>query len=232
VVVFGTGCKRLILKRTKTASRKASDLTSESSVRERVLRAAFSAFTESGYEGTSTLEIATRAKVSKREIYILFEDKQAMLTACISERASRMRQPLEVGAPVPSNTEAVAATLVELGISILRVVCHPDVLAIHRLAIAESDRAPTIASTLDGSGREANHAALAAWMARTQAQSLIGPGDPTVMATHFLAVLWGGLLIQLLLRVRDVPTSDEMEARAYTATKVLLALYPPARRED
>jgi hypothetical protein len=106
------------------------------------------------------------------------------------------------------------------------------VLAIHRLAIAESDRAPAIARTLDSSGREANHAALGAWLAREQAQGLIGPGDPAAMAAHFLAVLWGGLLIQLLLRVRDVPPPDEIESRARAATKAMMTLYPPPRADD
>jgi hypothetical protein len=112
-----------------------------------------------------------------------------------------------------------------LGTSILRVACHSDVLAVHRLAIAESDRAPAIARTLDSSGREANHAALGAWLARAQ-------GDPAAMATHFLAVLWGGLLIQLLLRVRDAPTPDEIESRARAATEAMLTLYPPPRADD
>src|SRR5260370_13884870 len=33
-------------------------------------------------------------------------------------------------------------SLVELGVSILKTVCQPEVLTIFRLAIAESDRAP------------------------------------------------------------------------------------------
>ncbi|MBV8653445.1 MAG: helix-turn-helix transcriptional regulator, partial [Alphaproteobacteria bacterium] len=49
---------------------------------------------ERGYAGASTLEIATRAKVSKRELYALFGNKQGILTALISSRATRMRQPL------------------------------------------------------------------------------------------------------------------------------------------
>jgi AcrR family transcriptional regulator len=201
----------------------------DGSTRERVLAAAFAVFCKRGFSSASTLEIATRAKVSKRDLYALFGSKHAMLAACISERASRMRQPLELSAPVPSSGEAVAATLVELGTSILRVACHPDVLAIHRLAIAESERTPAIARTLDSNCREANHAALGAWLASAQAQRLIGAGDPAAMATHFLAVLWGGLLIQLLLRVRDAPTPDEMDSRARAATKALLTLYPPPR---
>ena len=205
---------------------------SDGSTRERVLKAAFAEFQKRGFSGASTLEIATRAQVSKRDLYALFGTKHAMLTACIRERSSRMRQPLELAAPIPSSREAVAATLVELGTSILRVACHPDVLAIHRLAIAESDRAPAVARTLDSSGREANHAALGAWLARVQVQGLIGAGDPAAMATHFLAVLWGSLLIQLLLRVHDAPTPDEIESRARAATEAMLTLYPLPRADD
>src|SRR6516164_9323661 len=43
---------------------------------ERILRAAFEAFTEDGYADTSTLEIARRAKISKRDLYANFSSKQ------------------------------------------------------------------------------------------------------------------------------------------------------------
>ena len=200
-------------KKTVTASPRPRAKASEGSIHERVLTAAFAVFRKRGFSGATTLEVATRAQVSKRDLYALFGSKHALLAACIKERASRMRQPLELAAPIPGSREAVAATLVELGTSILRVTCHPDVLAVHRLAIAESDRAPAIARTLDNSGREVNHASLGAWLARAQAQGLIGTGDPAVIAAHFLALLWGGVLIQLLLRVRDAPTPDEIESR-------------------
>jgi len=200
----------------------------EPSPRERVLKAAFAVFRKRGFSGASTLEIATRAKVSKRDLYELFGSKQAMLTACIKERAAGMRQPLELKAPVPANDAAVAATLAEFGTSVLRTASHPDVLTVHRLAIAESDRAPEIARTLDRNGREANHAALTDWLA--QAQGLMGAGDPAAMAAQFLAILWGGgLLIQLLLRVREPPSEEEIKSRAQAATRALLALYAPAR---
>jgi AcrR family transcriptional regulator len=106
------------------------------------------------------------------------------------------------------------------------------VLVVHRLAIAESDRAPEIARTLERNGREANHAALADWLAKAQAQGLLGPGDPAAMAAQFLAILWGGLLIQLLLRVRDAPTADEIDERARAATDATLKLYAPVSTGD
>lgn len=217
-------------KKAVSAASGAKAVAGEPSTRERVLKAAFAVFRKRGFSGASTLEIATRAQVSKRDLYALFGSKHAMLAACIKERAARMRQPL--GLAAPKSRADVAALLVEFGTSVLRVVCHPDVLVVHRLAIAESERAPEIARTLDRNGREANHAALTDWLAAAQTQGLIGPGDPAAMAAHFLGTLWGGLLIQLLLRVREAPTADEIAARARTAADTMLKLYAPVRTGD
>ena len=56
-------------------------------IRERILNAAFSLFAESGFSTTSMLDIVTRARVSKRDFYALFQNKHAVLAACIHERA-------------------------------------------------------------------------------------------------------------------------------------------------
>ncbi len=205
----------------RVSARRRPDVP-ELAPRERVLKAAFALFRQRGFAGASTLEIASRAQVSKRDLYALFGSKEAMLTACIAERTRRMRQPLDLGAAVPESREAVAAKLVELGASVLRGVCHPDVLAVHRLAIAESDRAPEIARALDRNGREANHRALAEWLAGAQAQGTIGPGDPAAMAERYFALLWGGLLMQLLLRVREPPDPEEISSRAQAAAEAII----------
>ena len=55
---------------TRSVSRNLGD-RDETAVRGRILEAAFAAFTKGGYAATSTLEIATRARVSKRELYAL-----------------------------------------------------------------------------------------------------------------------------------------------------------------
>jgi AcrR family transcriptional regulator len=215
-------------------ARRARPPPGDGSLRERLLRAAFAVFREHGFADASTLEIAKRAQVSKRDLYALFDSKQAMLAACITARASRMRQPLNLAPQGPESREALETTLVEFGKSILHGLSDPDVLAVYRLAIAESARAPDVARTLDQAGRAANHRALGAWLAKAQAHGLIGAGNPAAnpaaMAAHFLATLGGTLLIQLLLRVRDAPTAGEIEQRARTASEALILLYPPRRR--
>jgi AcrR family transcriptional regulator len=188
-----------------------------------VLKAAFTLFREQGFSSTSMLDIVTAARVSKRDLYALFDNKHALLTACISERAERMRRPLDPTTLAPSTRDGLAALLLELGASIVKTVSHPDVLTVFRLAIAESDRAPGIARTLDSSGREANHKALAELVRKGQAQGLIQAGDPAALAARYLATLWGDLLIRLLMRVCQAPTEREIVARARAATETLMA---------
>jgi len=195
-----------------------------SPIRERVLKAAFTLFREHGFSSASMLDIVTRARVSKRDLYALFNNKHAVLAACISERAQLMRRPSDTTTPVPQTRDALATLLVELGISILKTVCHPEVLTVFRLAIAESDRAPEIARTLDSSGREANQKALTELLRKAQARGLVLAGDPAVLAVRYLAVLWEDLLIRLLMRVREAPKEREIEVRARAATETLMAL--------
>ena len=194
-----------------------------SSIRVRILEAAFTLFREHGFSSTSMLDIATRARVSKRDLYALFNNKHAVLTAGISERAQQMRRPLETTTPVPKSRDTLAALPVEFGGSILKTVCHPEVLAVFRFAIAESDRAPEIARTLFNSGREANQRALTELIRKAQARGLILAGDPAVLVDRYLTVLWGDLLIRLLMRVREVPREREIEGRARAATERLMA---------
>src|SRR5580700_11851303 len=51
------------------------------SIRDRVLAAAFDLFREHGFSSTSMLDIVTRARVSKRDLYALFKKKHAVLAA-------------------------------------------------------------------------------------------------------------------------------------------------------
>jgi AcrR family transcriptional regulator len=193
-------------------------------IRERILRAAFEAFIEDGYAGTSTLDIATRAKVSKRDVYAHFGSKHAMLVTCIKSRAERMRRPLDL--PTPHNRQMLAATLTGFATNLVREGSHPSVIATFRLAIAEATRSPEIAQALDSAGREATRRALAELLANAQSTGLIGPGEPMEMAAQYLGLIWEGLMVSLLLGVAATPEPAEAERRAANATAAFMLLHP------
>ena len=195
----------------------------ETAVRRRILEAAFAAFMKSGYAAASTLEIASRARVSKRELYALVGNKQQMLIACITYRARRLEVPSDL--PVPRDRETLAHVLSSFGAQLVREVSDPAVVAVFRLAIAEAVHAPEVARALDSIGRETSRAALRKLMAGAQEAGLLN-GRPAELAEHFIGLLWRDLLVSLLLGVTERPGPREIAARARGAAVAFLQLYP------
>jgi len=191
-------------------------------VRSRILDAAFTAFMKNGYAATSTLEIATRARVSKRELYAVVGNKQEMLVACIGERATRLKVPADL--PVPRDRETLAQILTAFGTQLLREITEPTVITVFRLAIADAVRAPEVAQALDSIGREASRAALREIMTQAQAAGLLD-GRPADLAEQFGGLLWGNLMVSLLLGVAARPGSREIAARARDATSAFLQIH-------
>ena len=200
--------------------RKAGD---EKAVRARILDAAFAAFKKNGYAATSTLEIATRAHVSKRELYTQVGTKQEMLIACIRERARRLQAPADL--PVPRDRETLARVLGSFGTQLVREISDPAVIAVFRLAIAEATYAPEVARALDSIGRETSRAALRNIMARAQAHGLL-KGRPAELAEQFAGLLWGTLMVSLFLGVVEQPNPREIAGRARDAAAAFLQLHP------
>jgi AcrR family transcriptional regulator len=192
-------------------------------VRARILDAAFDLFMQHGYAATSTLEIATRARVSKRDLYSLVGNKQEVLAACVSTRASRLQVPTDL--PVPRDREGLADVLVSFGTQIIREVTDPAVVAVFRLAIAEAVGAPEVARALDSIGRETTRAALHQIMTRARSAGLLD-GRPNEHTEQFGALLWGDLMMELLLGVAERPSPREIAARARRATTAFLQLHP------
>ena len=181
------------------------------------------------------LDIATRAKISKRDLYANFASKHAVLVACIKSRADQMR--LSADLPIPRSRQMLASTLTAFATNVVLEVSRPSVIATFRLAIAEATRSPAIAEALDSAGRDAARRALAKLLANAQAAGLIGPADPMEMAVQYLGLLWEGLMVGLLLGVEPPPQPAEAERRAAKATAAFMQLHPdsapkPARPAD
>jgi len=208
---------------TASMSEHRQERRDETAVRERILEAAFAAFMKSGYATTSTLEIATRARVSKRELYALVGNKQETLIACISERAKRFDVPADL--PVPCDRETLEQVLVSFGTKIVREISDPTVIAVFRLAIGEAVQAPEVARTLNSIGRGASRTALRKIMAQAQASGLLA-GSPAELAQQFAGLLWGDLMVSLLLGVAERPNPREIAGRARDAAAAFLQLHP------
>ena len=191
--------------------------------RERILGAAWEAFMEHGFADATMLDIATRARVSKRELYALVGNKEEMLAACIASRGSRMRLP-EGYAP-PTDRTTLEAALRQYGATLLRELLDADVTAVFRLGVAEARRSPGIARSIDARGRQPARAALAALLQQARSSRLLAEGDLAEMASTFRALLLGDLMVWILLGLEKAPTAKEIDRRAERAATVFVATY-------
>jgi AcrR family transcriptional regulator len=192
--------------------------------RRAILGAAFDVLMEQGYAGASTLEIATRAKVSKRELYAEFGNKAGILEALIASTAARMQLPLAL--PDAADRASLAAILAQYGATALTELTHPAVLAINRLAVAEAGGRSELGKILERSGREPNRLALLHWLARAQSAGLLGDGDPNVIGGQFFSLLFGDIPVRLMMGVIAPPDAAEISRRAAAAVDAVLRLYP------
>jgi len=205
-----------------STSRQRQEGGDDGAVRARILEAAFAAFMKSGYAAASTHEIATRARVSKRDLYALVGNKQELLAACITERAKRLQAPADL--PVPRDRETLAQVLACIGTQLMREISEPTVIAVFRLAIAEAVQAPEVARALNSIGRETSRATLRKIMGWAQAEGLLA-GRPAELGEQFAALLQGDLMMGLLLGVAERPNPQEIAERARKAAAAFLRLY-------
>jgi AcrR family transcriptional regulator len=208
----------------KDADAKARGEGEGDSIRNRILSAAFAAFTEHGFTQASTLEIATRAKVSKRELYALVGNKQQMLVACIQTRGKRMRLPVDW--PVPGSRVELEVGLAKFGAVLLHEISDPDVIATFRLAISEADRSPEVAQALQQYGRDAARKAFVEVLERAWSAGLLPRADPERMVGHFMSLLVGDVVMGLALGLTKRPGAPEIRRRASEAADAFLRLYP------
>ena len=178
---------------------------------------------ERGFADTTTLEIATRARVSKRELYALVGNKDKMLALCIASRGDRMRLPQ--GFPEPTNKATLEGALKTYGATLLREMTDPAVLEAFRLGIAEAKRSPAVARALGERGRGPANAALDALLKSARAAKLLADANIEEMAHDFRGLLWGNTMVWILLGLEKAPTRNEIERRAEKAARRFLELY-------
>lgn len=203
----------------KVAKHSAPDM------RQRILDAAFYLFTRRGYAQTSTLEIATRAKASKRDLYALVGKKEDMLKSCITERAMRLRWPHDL--PSPKSRGELVKGLEIFGFQLLREVTEPIVVSVFRLAISEAERTPEIAQTLESEARAEVRLTLSKLFVQAKEAGIV-KGTTADMTSRFAALLWGDLMLMLLLRSTKRPSESELKEQARKATNTFMKLYDAA----
>lgn len=189
------------------------------SKREAILAAAGEVFFERGYEAATTLDIATKAKTSKRALYQHFPSKEAILSELIRSRSRQMQAPVEI--PPPKSRSAFFETLRTFGIVFLSQLLQPNTIALYRLAISEAGRSGEVGHELKLSGQGPVVEAVRRLLEHGADQGYLRRVDIDITLDAFFHVLIGPLQIGLLLRTEKQPSRSTLRSRADRALAVL-----------
>jgi AcrR family transcriptional regulator len=151
-------------------------------VEERILDAARRVFLERGFEGASIDEIVVVARSGKQTIYTRFRNKAELFTAVVMrDVASKIAQ---FGDLLPTGA-TFEERLVSAGITMLHWVLEEKKIGLMRLAIAETNRFPDLASAVSRKANKLSTEVAARLLGgMIQSEEL---GTPTAFAPEHLA---------------------------------------------
>jgi TetR/AcrR family transcriptional regulator, mexJK operon transcriptional repressor len=189
--------------------------------RQRILDAASDVFLESGFEQTSTAEIARRAKVSKRELYFHFADKRALLAAVITELQSSMQSRMDVRW---SSNEDMEVVLRKSAAAIHDFILSERFGKLVRIVAAESYHDAAVARQFFELGPLAGRKATAKYLKARMEEGRLRKADPIKAADDFLDLVVGAQLMTAVI-LGQVDPAGRKRDHIHHSVEVFLMIY-------
>lgn len=190
--------------------------------RENILAVARDVFKEEGYAAASMSAIAARVGGSKGTLYNYFRSKSELFGAVIQNDCARSQASL---IDLVSNEGNVAKLLTTLGKAFLRLILSDEVIAFHRMVVAESARFPEIGEAHYRAGPCRSRDMLAAIFAKAQIDGQLNIPDPARAAEQITDLMLSGLYRRRLWNVGPNPTEAEIDANVEAAVSLFMAAY-------
>jgi TetR/AcrR family transcriptional regulator of autoinduction and epiphytic fitness len=195
-------------------------LIEEAERRELLLDAAESVFVEQGYSAASMDDIAAKAGMSKKTLYRIFDTKEALFAAVIEARRAVLAAMI---AEVDTRESQAADTVLR---SWLGKVAHfalaPRQVALHRLVIAEAQRAPEIARAFYHAGPNKVCQGLTEWLEQQRDAGALRVSDPAGAANMLFSMVCSEPQARVLMHGAAPPGRQVIEERVYSAVDLFL----------
>ncbi|MGQ0443873.1 MAG: TetR/AcrR family transcriptional regulator [Beijerinckiaceae bacterium] len=176
-----------------------------------LLAAAARLFLEKGWDGASVDEIARDSGVAKRFIYARYPDKSALFAGAFERFIREQFGTLLSCEPPPEDVEA---GLCAMGRRLLDLALQPEVLAFHRLFIAEAPRFPGLAKLYVERNRHRIISEIVRALAVYADRGVIEFGDPEPLAEQFFILVAGAPQRMALFGGREEPSQEDCKLKA------------------
>lgn len=184
--------------------------------REMIIEAAESIFLEVGFAAANMDDIARRAGMSKRTVYELFGNKQALFDELLDLRRAGLPTSLD-------DTDAPDEELIDYLTKLTQHIMAPKQIALQRVVFAEHMRDPERSQNLFNEAEKRGRGILSRWMARQIAGGRIAVADPDQAADMMFGMTVGTIHFKKLLLGREEHLSaDEIRQRIARAVAIFL----------
>jgi TetR/AcrR family transcriptional regulator of autoinduction and epiphytic fitness len=191
---------------------------SEDERRRRLIAVAEKVFVEQGYGAASMDEIAQDAGMSKRTLYQLFDTKEALFAAVITDRMRALGEGAEQAAGARPLKDVVVDYLCEAA----RFILSPRHVALFRVLIGEAWRAPGMAQAFDNACAGRGKSVLARWLAQEVEAGRLELEDPVQAAGMLFGMVVGEPHHRMLMGEGRPPSKKAIEARVRKAVDIFL----------
>lgn len=186
-------------------------------------------FLEHGYAAVSMAAISAQVGGSRVTLYNYFATKELLFEACVIAAGEDVCEGL---LDLPEPDEDIEKTLIALGHNLLRLSLKPEILAVHRLIIAEALRTPELSRIFYGNGPGRTLLDLMAVMATAMERKQIKNGDTRRCALHFKALCEAGLVEHQLWNIVSPLAADQIDKTIIDAVAVFLSAYRPTQNSS
>lgn len=193
-----------------------------------ILATATRAFLELGFERATMDAIAARAGVSKLTVYNHFASKDALFRALVAAKCDEQFRPHAFESLAPLGPRVA---LIRIAESFVELMFHPDVLALHRVLMANAREDSSINQAFYESGPAPSLDALARMLALFHRGGALDVPQPRVAADHFFATLKGELHLRALLRLGPAPSARRLRDVVQAGVAMFLRAHAPAARD-
>ena len=200
--------------------------TNEDRIR-RILDASLEIFTEFSFEDSTTGEIASRSRMSKRDLYALFPNKQAMLMGVVMREMQSQEQRFRETMASTAKLRSLRSKLELIAIALVEHMLSTSMGVVRRLVILESLKQPFLGNLFFEGGVAQQCKQLSNLLASHQTKNVsMQPPDLESAAEHYFSMVMFFPSAMAEIGMRGKWTEGAIKKHASLATEQFLKANP------
>lgn len=192
--------------------------------REAILEIASQVFLEFGFERTSMAEIVRRIGGSKSTIYGYYPSKEALFLAVTQSVGERHIQSAFEELAAHDVRVGIRDALTKLGAELAVLMCRQEVVATHRMVLAEAGHSD-VGALFYEAGPNRGISEIAEFFHRAMAHGGMRQENPTVAAQQFVALVQAEIQPRWYYKELPELTDEQIKAMASRATATFSRAY-------